>query len=145
MIILGIDPGNVTGVANWCIGQGGTPASEEVPADEMGEWLSDFLKAAPAGAVRVFAERYTMTPGIKTAQPAALEVMGVVKHECRQNWAPLEWVQPSTSKHMGADSVLRKIGWYRKTKDGHANDAMRLIIFGLARTDPDEYSRIMGI
>lgn len=141
MIIMGIDPGNVTGIAMYRVRALLPLLTAEVNADEVGAYVRHYLDySVPKDElVRVRVEKYTITPGIRTPQPAALEVMGVVKDITRQRALPLSWSNPTTSKNSYPDGVLRKIKWYRRTKDGHANDAMRQVLAELVAIDAAGY------
>lgn len=146
MLIIGIDPGNYTGIAVYDTGTKIAPLTWEIPAEDVGTWMREFceLVGRPA-TVHVIGERYTMTTGVKTAQPAALETMGVMKDQCAHLGWSLSWVQVKTSKKTANNDLLRLLGWYTTTKDGHANDACRLVVSGLLRYDRQEYARLTGI
>lgn len=141
MIIIGVDPGNVTGIAMYRVRWFMPLLSAEIAADEVGMYLRHYLDyTVPKDElVRLHAERYTITPGVRTAQPAALEVMGVLKDIARQRALPLAWSSPRTAKNQFPDDLLRKLKWYRRTKDGHANDGMRQVLAELVAIDAAGY------
>lgn len=141
MIIVGIDPGNVTGVALWAAGEDEKPGWHEIPADDMGAFLRERSGiAALPRPVYMRYEKFTIMPNaVITPQPDALEVTGVVKDFARQHWIPLSHSQPRTSKKNHPDALLRKLGWYVKTKDGHASDAMRQVLAEYLSRDPAGY------
>lgn len=148
MIIIGIDPGKMTGVAVYDTSiPKKHPVTDEIPAAEVGKWLRTQVSFDyPGPDVRVMGEQFTMSSGgVLTPQPEALEVMGVVKDMKAFLGYHLEWVLPSTSKRRAPNELLRKMGWWRPTKDGHGNDACRLIVEGLVRWDQDLYSHFTGI
>jgi len=145
VIFVGIDPGNMTGLAWWSLGDT-APTAEEIPAAQMGNVLRRRLAMFPVGTpVRITGERYTISSGVLTPQPAALEVMGVVKDMAQLHGVPLHWAQPKDAKRSYPDKILRQLGWYIRTKDGHANDGMRQILVGLVRYDPALYADLLGI
>lgn len=140
MIIVGIDPGNVTGVAVWSP-QDQKPWWHEIRAETVGEWLRD-LSGIPKMPLPVYMryEKFTIMPNsVITPQPDALEVTGVVKDFARQHGISLSHSQPRSSKKNHPDSLLRWLGWYVKTKDGHANDAMRQVLAEYLHRDPAGY------
>lgn len=147
MIILGIDPGQVTGMAWWDLDKEAPTQWREEPSETVGEALRLWFSWASVAKapVRVAVERYTITPGIKTAQPAALMTMGVIEDQCRQHCIPFAYYQPATTKKQVSNTLLRKLGWWTPTKDGHANDALRLCLVQLAHTDPQRYADLVGL
>jgi hypothetical protein len=146
VLIIGIDPGNVTGIAVYDLETKIKPITWETPADQVGTWMRSFDSLMRHQApVHVIGEQYVMTPGIKTSQPAALETMGVMKDQCAHLGWSLSWVQVRTSKKTANNDLLRRLGWYTKTKDGHANDGCRLVVSGLLHYDRQEYARLTGI
>lgn len=147
MIIIGIDPGNVTGMALWDLEKEAPTQWLEEPSATVGnalrKWLDYFVPAHAEVVLSV--EKYTMTPGIKTAQPAALMVMGVLEDIAQFRDIKLDYHLPSTTKKQVSNTMLRKLGWWTPTKDGHANDALRLLLCELSRVDPQRYADLVGL
>jgi hypothetical protein len=149
VILIGIDPGNVTGMAQYDTAHERPMLFLEEPYETVGlrlrQWLS-YKDVVGRGNIKVGVEKYTMISGPrpKTAQPAALMTMGVVEDLCR--WDGVEWHYhlPSTTKEKG-NALLRKIGWWTPTKDGHVNDAYRVILCELAHRDPERYADLVGL
>lgn len=148
MIIIGIDPGNVTGMAFWNLALTDGPTTwREEPYETVGVQLRQWLAHADIVGrtqIKVGVERYVMTPGPKTAQPAALMTMGVIEDLCR--WHGVEWhyyLSGTTKKK--SNTLLRKLGWWTPTKDGHVNDALRVILCELAAINPDRYADLVGL
>lgn len=139
MIIVGIDPGNVTGVALWAVGDP-APWWHEIPAEVMGNWLRTSGIPGLPRPIYMRYEKFTIMPNaVVTPQPDALEVTGVVKDFARQHWIELNHSQPRSSKKNHPDALLRKLGWFQRTKDGHANDAMRQVLAEYLARDPAGY------
>jgi hypothetical protein len=145
MIIIAIDPGLVTGMAISRNGE--TPAPCEVPYADFGTVLKGWISVNqwPRASLVVVCEKYVMTPGIKSSQPEALMLMGVTEFLCQQYGVKLVWQFPRDAKKMCPDSFLRQAGWYQKTKDGHANDAMRHVGLWMAHNQPEEFAKLIGI
>jgi hypothetical protein len=149
MILIGIDPGNVTGMALWNTALYDAPhAWFEEPYETVGlqfrQWLAH-KDTVSRQNIKVGVEKYTMTPGVKTAQPAALMTMGVIEDLCR--WDGISWHYhlPATTKKQVSNALLRKLGWWTPTKDGHVNDALRLVLCELSRVDPQRYADLVGL
>lgn len=147
MIIIGIDPGNVTGMAWWDLDKPAPTQWLEQPYDGFGPALRNWFGWASDmhADVSVGVERYTMTPGIKTAQPYALMTMGIIEDQCRDNAIPWHYHLPSTTKKQVSNSLLRKLGWWTPTKDGHVNDALRVVLCELSVIDPKRYADLVGL
>lgn len=149
MILIGIDPGNVTGMVLWNMDlEDGPTTWREAPFEDVGrelrQWLS-YRDMVGGSNIKVGVEKYTMTPGVKTAQPYALMNMGVIEDLCRWNGVEWHYHLPSTTKKQVSNSLLRKLGWWTPTKDGHVNDALRVVLCELSRVDPKRYADLVGL
>lgn len=147
MIVIGVDTGLYTGMAYWDTKLMEKPNAIEVPYVETGERLFEWLYAVNSRpAVNVACERYVMIGGgVKTAQPEALMGMGAVEYLCRAHNVPLAWQFPVDAKRLVTDAVLRQLGWYVQTKDGHANDGQRHLLKWIADNHPGMYGELLGI
>src|SRR5688572_4199889 len=118
MIIIGIDPGNVTGMAWWDLRKDAPSQWREEPYETFGdafrEWLS-WCAFVDKRDVVVHVEKYTMTSGVKTAQPYALMTMGIVEDQCRINRIRWHYDLPTTTKKQVSNTLLRKLGWWTPT------------------------------
>jgi hypothetical protein len=149
MIIIGIDPGNVTGMAQYDTEHERPALFREEPYETVGlrlrQWFS-YKDVVGRQNIKVGCEKYVMTSGSgpKTSQPAALMTMGVVEDLCR--WEGVDWnyYLSSTTKEK-SNALLRKIGWWTPTKDGHVNDAYRVILCELGQIHPERYADLVGI
>jgi hypothetical protein len=149
LAIISVDPGNVTGMDLMLINAGESKHREtvEVPYGRVGVQLREWDRALSGwhDPVHIAVEKYVMTPGVKTAQPNALMVMGVTEdmalmHDWKHFYYP-----PKTCKTIGSDGMLKKINWYEKTKDGHLNDARRVTITHMANAHHLAFGRLTGI
>lgn len=146
MIIVGVDPGKVTGCAMFVRDLDGVDhiTSAEVPAREVGTFLLNWTCGIHEKSMIWAVEKYTVIPGRpKTSQPDALLVTGLVQGLAVGS----RYVEqpPGPVKRLCSDSVLRKLGWYTPTPDGHANDAKRHVVFAIAQYYPDNYAELLGI
>lgn len=80
-----------------------------------------------------------------TAQLAAIETNGAARWIASQYEATFGLQPRAEAKKVMTDATLRNLGWYRKTKDGHANDAARHIGLALLRHFPVEYMRLIQL
>jgi hypothetical protein len=147
MIIIGCDPGNVSGMAWWDLRKDAPSQWREEPYETFGdtfrEWMS-WCANLDKRNVHVGCEKYVMTPGIKTAQPAALMTMGIVEDQTKLYGTGLHWYLSATTKKK-SNTLLRKLGWWTPTKDGHVNDALRVVLCELSRVDPKRYADLVGL
>jgi hypothetical protein len=146
MMIIAADPGKGTGLGYFDLLTGDHWAGEYEYA-EVAPKVQTLIRygARRHATVKVVCEKYVMTPGTKSAQPDALMHMGAIEWICRQENVPLVWQFPGPAKTAVPDAVLRKLGWYRKTKDGHANDALRHVLLWVANNRPEQFADMIGI
>lgn len=79
-------------------------------------------------------ERYIVTQGGGRTGTAeySLEVIGAVKSACRRNNVTVLPAMPSSSRKLGDDLKLQRLGW-RKPNARHANDAANHLLAWLLR------------
>jgi hypothetical protein len=151
--VIGFDPGNGTG----CFGaiiylyEGGptwslTTHDELESASAVRDWLVNFVeRVVETPHVLVGIERYvitTRTPKL-SRQPAAMEIIGVVKEVCEVHDLNYHLQMKSEVIKLGSDTKLRKLGWY-SSGQGHANDAARHALTALARHDEAVFAALVG-
>ncbi len=128
MIYLAIDPGVVSGIA-WF-----DPKEGDFWSDELGV-LDDVrrcvLDVATDDTVLVVCERFIISA--RTIQTKiyydSIWFEGWLRLEC-----PAAVFQtPAQAKKFATDAKLRHLGWYTRTKDGHANDAARHLLVRAAQ------------
>lgn len=147
-IYIAVDPGNYSGMALYDPEYVDKPDVVEVPYEDTGRILSQWLTVVRSAELKahVACEVYTIAQHkVMTAQPDAIKGMGVVEYLCQLKGVPLTWQTPTDAKQLVPDAELRRLGWYIKTKDGHANDAQRHILRLIATHDPELYGRLVGI
>lgn len=144
MIVIAVDPGRGTGLARWNLYQDARPTSMEVFSRvQVGAIVQKWMP--PARAVTVICERYTMNNKLKSAQPDALMISGAIEFLADRPHTVLVWQLVADAKKMIKDALLKKLGLYQSTKDGHANDAMRHMLLWLARTHPERYASLIDM
>lgn len=150
MILVGIDPGKVTGIAVWwdpfvydsefkksCVDTAEVENSTSVVAV-----LRRMLDGDPPFAVAV--ERYIANTR-KTHQPAAGEVTGAVRSLCEQLSVRCVYQSPGFAKRIGTTSRLKQLGWWTPTPDGHANAALGHVLLLMASFMPQRYAELIGL
>jgi hypothetical protein len=149
MIIIGIDPGNVTGMAVWNSHRAKLSVREiEKSTDvsvHLGRLLHDTTRRG--GPIRVACERFTEMPGrrAKTAQPTAQKVCGMVEATCAIYGIKLIYQSPGDAKKIAPFKMLKKIGWWNPTKDMHQVNATQHILMCVATEWPDIFAELVGI
>lgn len=143
MIVIGVDPGKVTGIAIWVQGLGWKQA--EVDAIRVLHSIRTMLGGNNPTAIAC--ERYVQGTGRRAMsfQPDAHRVMGELSalHQEFKCAYALQLAGPA--KKIASDKVLRQLGCYTPTRDGHANDACRQVIRYLANDYPDVFAALLGI
>lgn len=150
MIIVGVDPGKVTGVAVWhdptvfdTARYGELDVAEVEDSEAVVPVLRRMLDGEQPTLVAI--ERFVSSGRRMTFQPHAQQVVGAVKSYCLEENVPLIFQQPGPAKKTAPNHVLKSIGWYRPTPDDHANDAVRHVLRCLATYHTDVYARVVGI
>jgi hypothetical protein len=91
-------------------------------------------------------ERYDNPPGrrILTAQPEAQKANGALEYVATQCGVTFRQQSRVDAKKVVTDKVLRQLGWFKSTKDGHANDASRQAGFFLHQNHPELWMKLLG-
>lgn len=151
MIILSIDPGNVTGIA-W---YNTVHADERPEVGEIDGGLFGFIdwwveNVAPQGIDQLFVEDFIIRPDThkKTREPAAYELLGWIKGECHRLGTPCEPIGPAEHTPFSDYKLKRKskivrLGWSARSKDMHADSAQSILLLGLKRTNYEVFENLM--
>jgi hypothetical protein len=137
-MILSIDPGNVTGLALY-FPTAGSLVTKELRKDETYQYIDDVVGSSWY-MVEIVAERFVISQRtIKSErQGDALDILGYLDSVRCLRGVPLTLQTAAQAKSFATDDKLRRLGWYQKTKDGHANDACRhLLVYLVSKRDPD--------
>lgn len=155
--MFGVDPGKVSGVAFWVpsISHLHIFASAELARDEIKPWMLEQLKLAwatpskmglvPVRPCVIATENFTQAKGGQplTNQPDALRVIGVLRAIADEMNCSLTTNGASPAKKLANNDRMRKIGWYKYTKNGHETDARRQILITAARFHKDLFRDII--
>lgn len=145
MHILGIDPGERTGLAIYSPDQF---TSFELHALDVlpfvRGWVTALTEQGRGSETHVAIERFSIHQGTgrKTRQPAALELGQQVRELCALRGAWCQLHDAATSK-VYDDALLRRLGGFHATRDGHANDATRLVLLALLRDYPRQLQAVL--
>lgn len=125
IVIVAFDPGRIAGIAVMRMSAFHV-TSGEMPWLEGVCYIDQLLQTDPLPMnIRVVGERWDSTGSRKmTPQPDAQEMIGAVRFVTSQRNVTFELQSRSDAKTI-TDADLKKLGWYKKTKDGHSNDACR--------------------
>jgi hypothetical protein len=135
MIIIGVDPGETTGLFAVS-GESLRPyVNTELNPYEAMRQLEHLLEN-DRGVPYVVCERYIQQSTRITPQYAALETIGVVKWLCTNLEAELT-LQSRSQKAIITSFMLKEIGWWTSGLAGHANDAARHALIWLATHHPN--------
>lgn len=155
--MFGVDPGKVSGVALWVpsISHRHIFASAELPRDEIKPWMEDQLRRAamtpsqlglvPVRPCLIATENFTQAKGGQplSNQPDALRVIGVLRAIADEFTCSLTTNGASPAKKLANNDRMRRIGWYKFTKNGHETDARRQILTTAARFHKDLFRDII--
>lgn len=122
MKLVAIDPGLMAGLF-WTNGH-------EVHGGDANAYttvknLEDHFLPYPED-LEIVCERYNITSQTAkmSRQYDALEMIGAIRYLCKKYNVPLTLQSRSDRKKVSND-MLRAIGWYIPTKEGHTNEAAR--------------------
>lgn len=113
MLVLAVDPGAVSGISAYDTRDGCFQSWEgQVPLEDLKHY----------DAVVIEGFLITENTSKLTQQRDAMEIIGQVKAVCEAHDIPLTIQMPS-AKRFAQPNKLQLLGWYKKTRDNHANDA----------------------
>ncbi|HEY2638929.1 MAG TPA: hypothetical protein VGI66_03470 [Streptosporangiaceae bacterium] len=143
---LWVDPGEVTGVAQF-ENHYGVFRAAEYPAEEAWDYIESWCRMQ-GSALSIGWERYTITAGTHklTAQPAALETIGVCRYLSRLHGCRV--LQPAQQHTPDArdQARLKQLGWWVPGKDDAQSAAAHLLNWLLRENElPPRERQILGI
>lgn len=80
--------------------------------------------------------------GKHSSQPHAQRIIGGLEEAAKARDIRFVLQNTSDAKHIGRDSVLKRLGWY-KPNAPHGNDAARHLLLMINRIFPDDYARLL--
>jgi hypothetical protein len=133
--VLSVDPGKATGLALFGYETGGQPEllwSAEVQQEEYAKPIRQYLNLyeGQSDGIEVVCERFTINAQtVRNSQaPYSLEQIGILK-QCLMDVgrAPddIYFQSPADAKAMFPNEALKKLGFWHKGGEGHAQDAIR--------------------
>lgn len=152
VIIIGVDPGKLTGISRWIsptalkktIGiQEWTIA--EVSSVNVLPTIRALLNVGTLEALAV--ERFVQGTGRRpmSHQPDAQHVMGELSGLAQELKCHYALQLPGPAKKIASDRTLKEIGAYWAHGEGHGNDASRQVIRYLANNHADVFADLIGI
>jgi DNA-directed RNA polymerase subunit N (RpoN/RPB10) len=147
VIVLGLDPGKITGVGLWHTDV--LAVRFQAPADEAMDWVTDTLALYQRSdtPIHVACERFTVTQATVTKGGDAhhsLEQIGVYRYLARRMDHSFELHGASDCKKFTSDDRLRALGWYTPTKGGHTNDSLRVLAKQLADLKDPKFLELLA-
>jgi hypothetical protein len=148
--VIGVDPGKVTGLAFFIPNPEPSQVefeSLELPAAEAAQQVATWLALNLGGYPGVVAvERFTTgrQTGRQTAQPDALQVIGEVTAVGRGCGCTITQQSGNSAKRVGNNMRLTLLGWSRRTKDRHADDAAAHVLLALATYERPVFERVIA-
>jgi len=150
MILVGVDPGNVTGVAVWWdpdfYDSSKRGRDVDVAEVEDSTKVSAVIRRMLNGhrPHLILVERFTQNAR-KTHQPTAGEVTGAVRSLAEELHCRCVYQAPSPAKKIGTTELLKQLDWWTPSRDDHGNSACRHILLGMATFQPVRFARLTGI
>jgi hypothetical protein len=150
MILVGVDPGKVTGISIWwdpdffdSTGRGSPLDVAEVDSSTM---VPAVIRRMLDGnrPNLLFVERCRQNPR-KTNQPEAVEVTGAVRSLAEELHVRCVYQSPGPAKKLASASLLKRIGWWHPSPDGHQNAASAHVLLGMATFMPVRFATLVGI
>jgi len=84
--------------------------------------------------VGIICENYKQRAGAYSNQPDALHSIGALRYYAWDNDVEFLLQMPGEGKRFGTDTKLHRIGWWRPTPEGHANDSLRHLLRASVKT-----------
>lgn len=142
MKLIAIDPGNSTGIATLQVGD---KVGDTTPwTYELSGGLRSFVHCFEdlSKFDEIWMERFTINAEThkKTREMDALYIIGWVLGEAELLRIPVNLVHPGDHKKFSGvpkkDSKISRLGWSARSKDGHADDACSILLYGLTQSQP---------
>lgn len=147
MKIIAVDPGKMCGLFIFVTTTGIVCWDELPPYGLITEVNRQMLISRNISQpVAVVSERYTFTSVKMTPQYDAIETNGALRY-ITTRWGVRFTLQSRAEKTKVTNEILKRVGWYSATPDGHANDAARHALLSVTRLFPDHevVRRAIGI
>lgn len=149
-ILVGVDPGNVTGISIWWdpdfFDSTDRPSPLDVAEVENSTMVTAVIRRMLDGHRPniIMVERCKQNPR-KTHQPAAGEVAGSVRSLAEELHVRCVYQSPSPAKKIAPTDLLKRLGFWRPSPDGHQNAATAHVLLGMATFMPVRFAQLIGI
>jgi hypothetical protein len=134
-IILAVDPGKTSGICTFSVAPNEEPVLEKSGEYLMKEYhipIYETIMYAKAMqfTIDIVCERFIINAQtVRNSQaPFSLEQIGILKYimlDCQIDPEELIFQSPSDAKKMFPNETLKKLEYWHRGGDGHANDAIR--------------------
>lgn len=149
MILVGVDPGKVTGIAVWwdpnfydTTGKVNIDVAEVDDSTKVATVIRRMLDGQRPHLIMV--ERCRQNPR-KTNQPEAVEVTGAVRSLAEELHVRCVYQSPSPAKKMGTTELLKRLDFWHPSEGGHQNAATSHLLLGMATFMPVRFAQLVGI
>lgn len=131
IIVLAVDPGKMTGWASLRLGEF---YSDQLEWYDFLEWVDELLDRGFRFSIVCEDFIYTAATAKKTRQTWSTEAIGVLRFLSQKHDVSFTLQKPADAKAFSTNEKLKRLGWYRGTSGGHANDAARhLLLYCVGR------------
>lgn len=150
MILVGVDPGKVTGISIWWDPDFYDLTDRTSPLDVAEVDDSTMVTAVIRRMLDgqrphiILCERCRQNPR-KTNQPEAVEVTGAVRSLAEELHVRCVYQSPSPAKKLASSALLKRLGLWRPSDDGHQNAATSHVLLGMATFMPVRFAQLTGI
>lgn len=134
MILLGVDPGKITGYAVWSGGR--FEFADQCPMMEFLAWADVTIPTYAPWELQVVCEKFSIGQQTLTRAADAHWAIGqneILRYWCLKHDVPFEQQTPSQAKAFATDEKLKNLGWWSPSPGGHKNDAVRHLVFRLVK------------
>lgn len=146
--LISVDPGKLTGVCEIDLSDVSSPkvlSSYEMTVVEFLNYMNSIQNYPSDVVIKFVCEDFIISKETakKSPQKFSLELLGVMKYiaYCRGESVR---VYPPARKIFAPDERLKKIGFWHRGGEGHANDAFRHALVWLAESHPKETSVLLS-
>ena len=137
MLIIGVDPGKVTGLSYSFVSgdEFRFSFSHELDAYSAVYEVWYYIDGFADPEITVACERFDIDDNThkKARQYEPLDVTGALLYKCMQYGHKFVQYGRADAKNFGTDRKLKVMGMWMGTPDGHANDSSRQIVLHLAK------------
>jgi len=140
--IIAVDPGKTTGICVIAKSQGQDPDlldTKELSCQDMAPYLRDLINKIKQDDFEIVCERFTINAQtVRNSQaPWSLEQIGILKQILRDfglSEEIIHWQQPADAMNMFNNEKLKRLGYWHRGGEGHANDAARHALLRAVKT-----------